>query len=147
MHADSINVVWCIYLGSSRVAVLNPTQVYCTKTVSGDSCEPMVIIFVNVGIKCGVKVNIVSFSTTSQTLLHGLISKPLLQFRGSDHIVNNTLKIQSDFAFESFINLLLFSIKSLAPLEGIHTVSSTNFHCRVLHKDFMLRNGVYFINE
>lgn len=80
------------YLGPSRVAVLDPAQVDCTETVPRDACESMVIVFVDVGIEGGIQVDVVPLPTSPQPVFHGLISQPLLQFGGSDHIVDDTLK-------------------------------------------------------
>lgn len=99
------------YLGSSRIAVLDPAQVDPTETVPGDACEPMVVVLVDVGIEGGIQVDVVPLTTSSQAVFHGLISQPLFQFGGGDHIIDNTLRAERDDAFLSSVNHIHIYLK------------------------------------
>lgn len=63
----------------------------------------MVIVLIDVGIEGGIQVDVVSLTTSPQAIFHGLISQPLFQFRGGDHIVDDTLRIERDSAFRSYL--------------------------------------------
>lgn len=98
------------YLSPSRVAVLDPAQVDCTEAVPRDACESMVVVLVDVGVEGGIQVDVVPLPASPQPIFHGLVSQPLLQFGGSDHIVDDTLRHQEGAMQLDEIEMTLYTI-------------------------------------
>lgn len=51
----------------------------------------MVVVLVDVGVEGGIQVHVVPLRAGPQSLLHGLVGQPLLQFGRGDHVVNDAL--------------------------------------------------------